>query len=125
MRAFSDIYAVAAERKGGEAALETLVAESTSKSRAELTSTPDDRWLAQMTKVVFQAGFNWKVIENKWPGFETAFHGFEPKLNAAMSDDEFDVHLKDTRIIRNAQKILSVRANAQFLVDLATEHGSA
>src|SRR6185436_19750522 len=32
---------------------------------------------------------------------------------------------KDTRIIRNAQKILSVRANAQFLVDLAAEHGSA
>ncbi len=27
--------------------------------------------------------------------------------------------------MRNAQKILSVRANAQFLVDLAAEHGSA
>jgi 3-methyladenine DNA glycosylase Tag len=74
---------------------------------------------------VFQAGFNWRVIENKWPGFEVAFHGFDPPLNAAMSEEEFDAHLKDTRIIRNAQKIASVRANAQFLVDLASEHGSA
>ena len=125
MRAFAEIYAEAAERKGGAAALEALIADQTPKGRAELLATPDDRWLAQMTRCVFQAGFNWKVIDNKWPGFEAAFHGFEPRINAAMSDDEFDAHLKDARIVRNAQKILSVRANAQFLVDLAAEHGSA
>jgi 3-methyladenine DNA glycosylase Tag len=42
-----------------------------------------------------------------------------------MSEEEFDAHLKDTRIVRNAQKVASVRANGQFLVDLAREHGSA
>lgn len=125
MRQFSEIYAQAAERKGGEATLEALVAEHRPRSRAELAAAPDDRWLSQMTRCVFQAGFNWKVIDNKWPGFEAAFHGFEPRINAAMSDDEFDARLKDTRIVRNAQKILSVRHNAQFLVDLAAEHGSA
>ncbi len=125
MRDFADIYALAAERKGGAEALEALVSEHKAKSVPELIATPDDRWLAQMTKCVFQAGFNWKVIENKWTGFETAFHAFDPPLNAAMSEEEFDAHLKDTRIIRNAQKILSVRANAQFVVDLAREHGSA
>lgn len=125
MRKFSEIYAQAAERKGGEATLEALVAEHRPRSRAELAATPDDRWLSQMTRCVFQAGFNWKVIDNKWPGFEAAFHGFEPRINAAMSDDEFDDRLKDTRIVRNARKILSVRHNAQFLVDLAAEHGSA
>lgn len=125
MRKFSEIYAQAAERKGGEATLEALVAEHRPRSRAELAAAPDDRWLSQMTRCVFQAGFNWKVIDNKWPGFEAAFHGFEPRINAAMSDDEFDAHLKNTRIVRNAQKILSVRHNAQFLVDLAAEHGSA
>ncbi|HWA63347.1 MAG TPA: DNA-3-methyladenine glycosylase I [Caulobacteraceae bacterium] len=125
MRPFSEIYDRAAERKGGPEALEALVSEHRSKSVAELTAIPDDRWLAQMTKCVFQAGFNWKVIENKWPGFEAAFHGFDPPLNAAMSEEEFDAHLKDTRIIRNAQKVMSVRANAQFVVDLAREHGSA
>ena len=125
MRTFADIYAQAAERKGGVAALEALVAEHKPKSRAELLASPDDRWLATMTQCVFQAGFNWKVIDNKWEGFEAAFHGFDPRINAAMSDEEFDAHLKDTRIVRNAQKILSVRHNAQFVVDLAAEHGSA
>jgi 3-methyladenine DNA glycosylase Tag len=125
MQDFAEIYARAAARKGGEAALEALIAGEAPKSRAELLAIPDDRWLAQMTRCVFQAGFNWKVINNKWPGFETAFHGFEPRINAAMSDEELDAHLKNTGIVRNAQKILSVRANAQFLLDLGTEHGSA
>jgi 3-methyladenine DNA glycosylase Tag len=125
MRAFRDIYAEAAERKGGEDALEALLAEHRAKSAAELAAIPDDRWLAQMSKCVFQAGFNWRVIDNKWPGFEHAFHGFQPGINAAMSDDEFDAHLKDTGIVRNAAKILSVRDNGQFLTELAAEHGSA
>jgi 3-methyladenine DNA glycosylase Tag len=125
MRRFDEIYARAAERKGGPAALEALVGEHRSKSPAELAAIPDHRWLAEITRAVFRAGFNWKVIDNKWPGFEAAFHGFDPPLNAAMSEEEFDAHLKDARIVRNAQKIASVRANGQFLVDLAREHGGA
>lgn len=125
MKTFQEIYARAVERKGGEAALEALVAEHASRTPAQLAATGDDRWLAQMTRCVFQAGFNWKVIDNKWDGFEAAFHGFAPAINAAMSDEDFDAHLKDARIVRNAQKILSVRDNARFLLDLATEHGSA
>ncbi len=125
MRDFAEIYARAAERRGGEAALEAALGQYRSKPRAELAATSDDRWLAEMTRCVFRAGFNWRVIDNKWPGFEVAFHAFDPPLNAAMSEEEFDAHLKDTAIVRNAQKIASVRANAQFLVDLAAEHGSA
>ncbi len=125
MRSFEEIYQRAAERKGGGAALEGLIAEWPPKPAAELAAIPDDRWLAEMTRGVFRAGFNWRVIENKWAGFEAAFHAFDPPLNAAMSEEEFDAHLKDTRIVRNAQKVASVRANAQFLVDLAREHGSA
>jgi 3-methyladenine DNA glycosylase Tag len=125
MTSFQAIYDRAAARKGGEAALEALVAEHVSKAPAELGATPDDRWLAQMTRCVFQAGFAWKVIDAKWPGFEAAFHGFAPPINAAMSDEDFDAHLKNAAIVRNAQKILSVRDNARFLVELAAEHGSA
>ena len=125
MQSFDEIYARAAKRRGGKALLEAAVAEHSAKRPDELAAIPDDRWLAEMTRGVFRAGFNWRVIENKWAGFEEAFHGFDPPLNAAMSEDEFDAHLKDTRIIRNAQKVASVSANGQFLVDLAREHGSA
>ncbi|HZC16277.1 MAG TPA: DNA-3-methyladenine glycosylase I [Caulobacteraceae bacterium] len=122
---FDAIYAIAAARKGDDAALEALIAEHRPKTHAEIGATPDDRILALMTKRVFQAGFSWKVIENKWPGFETAFEGFDPRLCAAMSEETFDALLRDARIVRNAQKILSVQANARFLLDLAAEHGSA
>lgn len=125
MRAFEEIYRQAAARKGGPEALEALIAAWKPKRPAELAAIPDDRWLSQMSRVVFQAGFNWQVIDRKWPGFEAAFHAFDPPLNAAMSEEEFDACLKDARIIRNGQKVASVRANAQFLVDLAREHGSA
>ncbi|NNE21558.1 MAG: 3-methyladenine DNA glycosylase [Rhizobiales bacterium] len=92
---------------------------------SELAALGDDRWLSQITRCVFQAGFSWKVIETKWPGFEEAFEGFQPRRWKMMSDDDLDRLVKDKAIVRNPQKILSVRGNAQFLCDLADEHGSA
>jgi 3-methyladenine DNA glycosylase Tag len=65
------------------------------------------------------------VIEAKWPGFEAAFWGFDPNRCAMMSDEDLDGLLRDTRIVRNGQKISSVPLNARFLLDLAREHGSA
>jgi len=125
MRSFAEVYAIAAERKGAPDALEALIAQHKPKRREELAATPDDRWLAAMTRFVFIAGFQWRVIDNKWPGFEAAFRGFDPRPCAMMSDEDVDVLLKDTRIVRNGPKILSVRANAQFLLELSREHGSA
>jgi 3-methyladenine DNA glycosylase Tag len=42
-----------------------------------------------------------------------------------MSEERFDELLKDISIVRNAAKIRSVTLNGQFLLDLATDHGSA
>jgi 3-methyladenine DNA glycosylase Tag len=125
MGRFDAIYTIAAARKGGPDALEALIAEHAPKTHDQIAATPDDRILAMMTERVFQAGFSWKVIENKWSGFEAAFNRFDPRACAAMSEETFDALLKDVRIVRNAQKILSVQANARFLLDLAAEHGSA
>lgn len=123
MEDFSAIWQRAAARHGGEKALLAKMPEV--KTARQLAAIPDDRWLAEMTKRVFQAGFSWKVIETKWPGFEEAFHAFNPARVAMFSDDDIDRLLKDTSIVRHAQKILSVRANAVFVNDLAREHGSA
>jgi len=125
MGSFAGVYAIASQRKGGDAALEALIAEHAPKSKAEIAATPDDRILAMMSERVFQAGFNWRVVANMWKGFEVAFHGFDPSWCGAMTEEEFDALLKDTRIVRNAQKILSVQANGRFLVELAKEHGTA
>lgn len=120
---FADLHARAAARKGGDAALEGLLIDP--KPAAELAAIPDDRWLSDMTRRIFQSGFNWKVIDSKWDGFEAAFWGFDVGRCALMSDEDLDALVSDTRIVRNGAKIRSVRENAVFLQDLAAEYGSA
>lgn len=120
---FAELYDRAAARKGGPKALESLL--QVPKSRDALAAIPDDRWLAEMTKRVFQAGFNWSVVETKWPGFEVAFDGFDPHRCAMMNDDDLDRLLADPRVVRNGAKLRAVRDNAAFLVELAAAHGSA
>jgi 3-methyladenine DNA glycosylase Tag len=125
MRKFSEIVAMAAERKGGMGAVEALLTETPARSPAAIAATPDDRLLAAMTRRIFSAGFSSKVIDDKWPAFEAAFHGFDSKACAFVSEDEFDALTRNPGIVRNGAKIKTVQANARFLLDLAAEHGSA
>lgn len=122
MRSFDEVFDIAANRHGGPDALESKL--NKPKSVAELAAMPEDRWLSIISKSVFQAGFNWKVIENKWDGFETAFDGFDVGRCAFMDDDKFDALLLDTRIVRNGTKIATVRDNAAFLLELRDEGGA-
>ena len=123
MKKFSRLYEQAASRKGGEQALESLIPKP--KAAATLARIPDDRWLSGMAKAVFRAGFNWKVVENKWPGTEAAFGSFDPHHVAFLSDDDLDALVRDERIIRHWKKLKAIRSNAQYIVDLGAEHGSA
>jgi len=123
MRKFAEIYRIAADRQGGADALEARLTRPLSP--AELALVPGDRWLSCMAKCLFQAGFNWSVIEARWPGFETAFDGFDVARVAFYHDDDMDRLLADKGIVRNAAKVSAVIANARFLQDLAKEHGSA
>ena len=41
------------------------------------TPSSDSEYLEQMTKTIFQAGFSWRVIRNKWDNFLKAFDGFD------------------------------------------------
>lgn len=123
MRHFDEIFAIAAERKGGTDALQSLLEPPLPPE--ELRAIPDDRWLSTMTKTVFQAGFSWKVIEAKWPGFEEAFEGFDIGRCAFLNDEDMERLLSNKAIVRNGVKIRSVQHNAAFIADLAKEHGSA
>ena len=123
MKAFARLYEQAAARKGGEQALEAMLPKP--KPPSSLARIPDDRWLAGMARAVFRTGLNWSVVENKWPGIEAAFHGFVPQGVAFLSDDDLDALMKDARVIRHWRKLQAIRTNAQYLVDLAAEHGTA
>jgi len=120
MRTFESIFAQAAARKGSET-LESLLPEP--KTAAQLQSETDDRYLAEMAKAVFRSGFVWKIIENKWPGFEEAFDRFDTMACAMLSDEDLEALTQDTRIVRHAKKIGTVRSNAQFVRDVKDSHG--
>ena len=123
MPSFQTIYDRAAIRKGGESSLLELLSNSL-KTTEELANIPDDRYLAEMTRRVFSAGFVWSVINNKWPNFERAFQQFDIAKNVAMHDEALEALTQDASIVRNGQKIFTVRENARFIQDIAAEHGS-
>jgi 3-methyladenine DNA glycosylase Tag len=121
MQSFDAIRDRAAERKGGEAVLASLLGPA--PDNTSLASLTDGRILSTMAQRVFSAGFVWSVIEQKWPGFEEAFLGFEPKRLIFQPDDFWHELASDKRIVRNPQKIRSVRDNALFVDRISQEHG--
>lgn len=121
-KSFQTILDRAARRKGDEKTLMALmpqVADATSLQR--LT---DAQVLATMTRCVFQAGFAWKVIDQKWRGFVEAFYGFNPEALVLLSPDDLERLAQDRRIVRNPQKIHTVPQNAQWINQITREHGS-
>ncbi len=122
MLAFEDIHQQAIARQGGRAGLNRLM--PIVKSPRQLARSKDHRWLSEMTRCVFQAGFVWWVVDNKWEGFEDVFFGFPPEKIVMLSPEQIDRIAANPAIIRNRQKVLSVQRNAHFILDIAREHGS-
>ncbi len=122
MLAFKQVRARAASRKGGYKALDALL--PAVPDPRTLAASKDDRFLAEMTKRVFCSGFVWRIIDDKWPAFEEAFHGFDVARLSFEPDDYWEGLTGNAGIVRHAQKIMSVRHNARFVADIVGEHGS-
>ena len=112
----------AAEKRLGAKELAARLPEV--KSPAALKKTGDDRYLSLMSLRVFRAGLRHDMVDAKWPAFETAFLGFDPRRVRAMSDEDVEKLMGDQRLIRHLGKLKSVQANAAAMCDLAEQHGS-
>jgi 3-methyladenine DNA glycosylase Tag len=121
MKKFTQIRQRAEERKGGVAALKKLLPQVASKKK--LAATGDDRYLAMITKRINQAGFSWKVIENKWPEFEEAFFGFDLQKLGLLSPEQWEAYASDRRVVRNWQKIKALQENVFFVQEVTRQHG--
>lgn len=120
-RKFAPILKMAAGHHGGEAA--ALEMSQNTHAVKNLAKVPSDRLLSVMTRCVFNAGFNWKVIEAKWDGFEAAFEGFDPGKLAFFGEEMLDRLVSDERIVRNGQKIRATLENAKFVADVDAKEG--
>jgi DNA-3-methyladenine glycosylase I len=84
----------------------------------------DNGYLEELTKAIFQAGFSWRVIRDKWPNFQVAFDGFDLATVAGYGQPDVERLVEDATIVRNRRKIESTIHNARVMWDLCQEHGS-
>ena len=85
----------------------------------------DDRALFELlTLEGAQAGLSWRTILARRQTYRDAFHGFDIPRLAAMRDEELEELLASSGIIRNRQKIYSVRDNARAALAAMEEFGS-
>ncbi len=122
MEDFQVTYERAVERKGGVKALESLM--PTTLTDKQIAKLSDKAILSAMAMKIFQSGFVWRVVENKWPGFEEVMWGLEPKKLALASDEQIEKMAQDKRIIRNLTKVKAVRENAYYIQTISKKHGS-
>lgn len=84
----------------------------------------DAGYFAKLTQAVFQAGFSWQVIRQKWPAFEQAFSGFDIDAVAGFDNEDVERLLEDKGIVRNGRKIEATIANARTAQALVETYGS-
>jgi 3-methyladenine DNA glycosylase Tag len=119
---FDAIYQRVCERKGSEAMVESLLTKPLTKQA--IMRVGDDRFLAEFTKKVFQSGFVWRVVRQKWPDFEEMFWQFDVDKLLLMPDEMVEKKATDPKIIRNLSKVRTIRENALMIKELSVEHGS-
>ena len=120
---YNTLYQRACERKGGEQAVESLLPRVA--SRKKLTQLGSDRYLAEFTRKVFQSGFVWRVVDQKWKDFEEVFWGFDIKRLLMMPDDMLDRKAANPAIIRNHSKVKTIRDNAAMIADTERRRGES
>lgn len=121
MRVFAEIEAPVIERFGGEQALDKQLKKA--KSAPALKAIPDSAWLSAASLAVFQAGFNWSVVEKKWPRIEEIFHGFNLAYCRFLSDEALEDILKQDGMISHWKKTKSIQRNADFFTQISNENG--
>lgn len=69
----------------------------------------------------FQSGLSWLTILRKREAFRRAFHGFDPVVVAAFTDDDVARLLTDRSIVRNHAKITATVRNARAVTELGAD----
>jgi len=113
MEKFEDIFERAAHRKGGEKALKALL--SKPKTAKQLKQLTEDDWLEEFSRKIFQSGFYWSVINNKWPGFREVFWDFNVQKLLMMPPEMLEEKSADERIVRNYTKVKTIPVNAGMI----------
>jgi len=120
MKSFQWLYEHVQQHRAGED-VEALLPMALPEQA--LAAVPDDRLFSDMTRRVFRAGLKHSLVDGKWPAFETAFFGFDPRKISLMSDEHLEKLMQNDQIIRHFGKIKATRHNAMMVAELSERHG--
>lgn len=84
----------------------------------------DDAYFENMTRVIFQAGLNWKMIDKKWPNFRKAFQNFSIEKVSRFRASDVEQLMKNEGIVRNRAKIEATIQNATQFKSIKEKFGS-
>jgi DNA-3-methyladenine glycosylase I len=84
----------------------------------------DECYFENMSRVIFQAGLNWQVIDKKWSNTRKAFENFSISKVANFTVSDVEILMRDQGIIRNRGKIKAIIQNAQNFVAIEKRFGS-
>ena len=85
----------------------------------------DDRHIFEMLCLEGQStGLSWRTIINKRQAYKEAFFDFDIEKCAVMSDDYLESLLENKDLIRNRNKVFSVRKNAIAAQKIIAQYGS-
>jgi DNA-3-methyladenine glycosylase I len=84
----------------------------------------DSVYFENMCRVIFQAGLNWRVIDNKWLTTKKAFADFNILAVANFTNTDVETLMRDPGIIRNKGKIKAIIQNAQNFIAIEKQYGS-
>ena len=109
-----------------QAAMRTRVRELAAPFEKLRDHVPDDPafFFEHLSRSVFEAGINRRVVEAKWDGIREAFHGFDPAQVAAMPPAEITAVENDPYVIRNKAKIRATTENAREVLAILDSCGS-
>lgn len=71
-----------------------------------------------------QAGLSWRLILGRREDMRRAFHDFEPKKCAELTEDDVDSIMEMPGVIRYRKKVEMVRQNARAFLKVQKERGS-
>ncbi len=85
----------------------------------------DDRYIFEMLCLEGQSvGLSWRTIINKREEYKKAFFNFDIEKCASLSDGYLNSLLENPGLIRNKNKIYSVRKNAAAVRKIINTYGS-
>ena len=84
----------------------------------------DNAYFENMTRIIFQAGLSWKMIDKKWPNFRKAFENFSIDKVSRFKNSDAERLLKDAGIVRNRVKVAAAIQNAAQFKSVKEQFGS-